>query len=91
MRLRTQTPSEETATDLLAEEIQRVREWQRERLGRLGYRPGAAAMLVADAWMCGEHNDLVHQVEDLLTRGATLDQAARIIVPAIEQEAPSAT
>ena len=87
MRFRTQTTIEETAADQPDEELQRVRDWQREQLGRLGYRPGAAAMLVADAWMIGEHSDLVHQIEDLLSRGATLDQAARIVVPAVEQDA----
>jgi hypothetical protein len=86
MRFRTQTPLDETTADQPGEELQRVRDWQRERLGRLGYRPGVAAMLVADAWMCGEHSDLVHQIEDLLSKGATLDQAAGIVVPSIEQE-----
>jgi len=85
MRLRTQTPMDEAAAAQPDEELRRVRDWQTERLGRLGYRPGVAAMLVADAWVCGEHTDLVHQIEDLLARGATLDQAARIVVPTIEQ------
>jgi hypothetical protein len=90
MRFRTPTPLEESDADQPDEELQRVRDWQLERLGRLGYRPGVAARLVADAWTCGEHNDLVHQIEDLLARGATLDQAARIVVPAVAQHAPFA-
>jgi hypothetical protein len=90
MRFRAETTIEETAADEPDEELQRVRDWQRVRLGRLGYRPGVAAMLVADAWTSGEHNDLVHQIEDLLTRGATLDQAARIVVPGVEHGTPTA-
>jgi hypothetical protein len=72
------------------QELQRVRDWQRERLTRLGFRSGAAAMLVADAWVNGEQADLVHRIEDLVSRGATLDQAARIVVPAVELAAPPA-
>jgi hypothetical protein len=83
-------PETELVADQPDAEPERVREWQRERLGRLGYRPGVAATLVADAWTIGEHHDLVHQIEDLLARGATLEQAARIVVPPAEQGAPSA-
>ncbi|MGN6379103.1 MAG: hypothetical protein ACTHNU_09150 [Gaiellales bacterium] len=84
MRFRSPNPIDEPVAEEPDEELQRVREWQRERLSHLGYRPGIAAMLVADAWTSGEHCDLVHQIEDLISKGATLEQAARIVVPAVE-------
>ena len=62
------------------EEI-RVRIWQRERLARLGYDRRTAERLVVAAWDEGDHADLVHRIEDLVGRGATLDQAARIVGP----------
>ena len=68
----------ETSVD--AEEA-RVRIWQLERLGRIGYDSGSAARIVTAAWDEGEHADLVHRIEDLVGRGATLDQAARIVMP----------
>lgn len=68
------------ATDADAAEEARVQEWQQQRLGRLGYRPETASRVVRAAWMDGEHTDLVHRIEDLVHRGATLDQAARIVV-----------
>jgi hypothetical protein len=71
---------EAPATTVDAEEI-RVRIWQRERLSRLGYDHGTAARLVTAAWEDGEHADLVHRIEHLVERGATLDQAARIVMP----------
>jgi hypothetical protein len=63
-----------------AEEI-RVRIWQRERLGRIGYDSRTAARMVTAAWDEGDHADLVHRIEDLVGRGASLDQAARIVMP----------
>jgi hypothetical protein len=68
------TPSEAEA----AEEA-RVQDWQEERLGQLGYHPELASRVVRAAWLDGEHTDLVHRIEDLVQRGATLDQAARIV------------
>ncbi len=68
------------ATDADVAEAARVQEWQQQRLGRLGYRPETATRVVRAAWMDGEHTDLVHRIEDLVHRGATLDQAARIVV-----------
>ncbi len=61
-----------------AEEV-RVQDWQAERLGQLGYGPDIASRVVRTAWMDGNHTDLVHRIEDLVQRGATLDQAARIV------------
>lgn len=69
-----------TATDADAAEEARVQEWQQQRLGQLGYRPETASRVVRAAWMDGEHTDLVHRIENLVHRGATLDQAARIVV-----------
>jgi ribosomal protein L3 len=60
----------------------RVRIWQRERLGRMGYDRRTAERLVVVAWDEGDHADFVHRIEDLVARGATLDQAARIVTPA---------
>jgi hypothetical protein len=59
----------------------RVRDWQQQRLSRLGYGPKAASKVVRAAWVDGEHTDLVHRIEELINRGATLDQAARIAAP----------
>jgi hypothetical protein len=59
----------------------RVRIWQRERLGRLGYDARTASRMVTAAWEDGDHADLVHRIENLVGRGATLDQAARITMP----------
>jgi hypothetical protein len=59
----------------------RVRIWQRERLGRMGYDRRTAERLVVVAWDAGDHTDFVHRIEDLVGRGATLDQAARIVTP----------
>jgi hypothetical protein len=59
----------------------RVRIWQLERLGRIGYDSRSASQIVTAAWDEGEHADLVHRIEDLVGRGATLDQAARIVMP----------
>lgn len=58
----------------------RVRVWQRERLSRIGYDERTAARMVTAAWDDGDHADLVHRIEDLVGRGATLDQAARIVM-----------
>lgn len=58
-----------------------MQSWQRQRLGRLGYDRRTASRMVAAAWDDGEHSDMVHRVEALLGRGATLDQAARIVAP----------
>jgi hypothetical protein len=69
-----------TATDADAAEEARVQDWQEQRLGRLGYRPETASRVVRAAWTEGNHTDLVHRIEDLVHRGATLDQAARILV-----------
>lgn len=63
------------------DEDARVHDWQLERLRQLGYHSRAASLLVMAAWVHGEHTDLVHRIEQLLRRGATLDQAARIVVP----------
>jgi hypothetical protein len=71
----------ETSQQSPEEEELRVRLWQRQRLGRLGYDRSAASRMVSAAWEDGEHADLVHRVEDLLARGASLDQAARIVAP----------
>jgi hypothetical protein len=57
----------------------RVQDWQAERLGQLGYRPEIASRVVRAAWLDANHTDLVHRIEDLVQRGATLDQAARIV------------
>ena len=62
-----------------AAEEARVQDWQEQRLGQLGYQPELASRVVRAAWLDGEHTDLVHRIEDLVERGATLDQAARIV------------
>jgi hypothetical protein len=62
-----------------AAEEARVQDWQEERLEHLGYRRDTASRVVRTAWMDGNHTDLVHRIEDLVQRGATLDQAARIV------------
>src|SRR5947199_8456830 len=62
-----------------AAEEARVQEWQEERLAQLGFRPELASRVVRAAWLDGEHTDLVHRIENLVQRGATLDQAARIV------------
>jgi len=62
-----------------AAEEARVQDWQEERLGQLGYEPAIASRVVRAAWLDGNHSDLVHRIEDLVLRGATLDQAARIV------------
>jgi hypothetical protein len=64
-----------------AAEAIRVKDWQEERLSRLGYGRRAASKVVRAAWVDGEHTDLVHRIEELIGRGATLDQAARIAAP----------
>jgi hypothetical protein len=60
------------------DEAARIREWQREQLMRIGYDRSAARRLVREAWACGESGDLVHRVTNLIGRGASHDQAARI-------------
>jgi hypothetical protein len=56
----------------------RIREWQREQLMRIGYDRVTARRIVRDAWLCGESGDLVHRVTNLIARGASHEQAARI-------------
>jgi len=56
----------------------RIRAWQREQLMRLGYDPSTARRIVREASARGESGDLVHRVFDLIDRGASRDQAARI-------------
>jgi hypothetical protein len=51
-----------------AEEV-RVREWQAQRLSRLGYESRAASQVVRAAWGEGDHTDLVHRIEELIGRG----------------------
>ena len=53
------------------DEPARIREWQREQLMRIGYDRATARRIVRDA-------DLVHRVINLLGRGASREQAARI-------------
>jgi hypothetical protein len=74
----TETAGSATADTDAAEEA-RVQDWQAERLEQLGYGPEIATRVVRAAWMEGNHTDLVHRIEDLVQRGATLDQAARIV------------
>lgn len=62
-----------------AAEEARVQDWQAERLEQLGYGPEIATRVVRAAWMDGNHSDLVHRIDNLVQRGATLDQAARIV------------
>jgi hypothetical protein len=61
-----------------ADEPARIREWQREQLMQIGYDRATARRVVRDAWACGESGDLVHRVIDLIGRGASHEQAARI-------------
>jgi len=56
-----------------------VQDWQTERLEQLGYGPDLATRVVRAAWLDGNHTDLVHRIEELVQRGATLDQASRIV------------
>ena len=56
-----------------------MQDWQAERLQQLGYGPEIASRVVRAAWLDGNHSDLVHRIEDLVQRGATLDQASRIV------------
>lgn len=65
--------------DTDAAEEARVQDWQTERLEQLGYGPEIASRVVRAAWLDGNHSDLVHRIEDLVQRGATLDQASRIV------------
>jgi hypothetical protein len=84
MRFRSQRDREldyDEAVDGVEAEELRVQDWQLQRLGRLGYDYDEASMLVTAAWRDGDHTDLVHRIEQLTDRGATLDQAARIVVP----------
>ena len=60
------------------DEPARIRAWQREQLMRIGYDRATARRIVRDAWTRGESGDLVHRVFDLLGRGASHEQAARI-------------
>jgi hypothetical protein len=82
MRFRTPRDTETAGgatSDTDAAEEARVQDWQAERLEQLGYGPEIATRVVRAAWMDGNHTDLVHRIEDLVQRGATLDQAARIV------------
>ena len=56
-----------------------MQDWQAERLEKLGYGREIASRVVRAAWLDGNHSDLVHRIEDLVQRGATLDQASRIV------------
>jgi hypothetical protein len=67
--------------DAVDPEDERVQVWQRHRLSQIGYDGPASARLVTAAWEAGEQAGLVHRIEDLVGRGATLDQAARIVAP----------
>ncbi|HKV69271.1 MAG TPA: hypothetical protein VJN72_14365 [Gaiellales bacterium] len=84
MKMRFRTPRDtETpgaaATEGDPAEQERVQDWQEERLSQLGYEPEIASRVVRAAWLDGNHADLVHRIDDLVQRGATLDQAARIV------------
>lgn len=82
MRFRSPRDGETAAiapSEAEAAEEARVQDWQQERLAQLGYQPELALRVVRAAWLDGEHTDLVHRIEDLVQRGATLDQAARIV------------
>jgi hypothetical protein len=82
MRFRSPRDGETAAvapSEAEAAEEARVQDWQQQRLGQLGYGPDLASRVVRAAWLDGEHTDLVHRIEDLVQRGATLDQAARIV------------
>jgi hypothetical protein len=102
MRFRTPRDTETAGaatTDTDAAEEARVQDWQAERLEQLGYGPEVATRVVRAAWLDGNHTDLVHRIEDLVQRGATLDQAARIVAsvrtdveePAMHGGGPSAS
>ena len=84
MRFRNHQEESAPELELMEEEgeEERIRRWQSGRLAQLGYEPDVAAAIVLNAWMEGDHNDLAHRIEELIGRGATLDQAARIVVPA---------
>jgi len=60
------------------DEPARIRAWQHEQLMRIGYDRATARRIVRDAWTRGESGDLVHRVFDLIGRGASHEQAARI-------------
>ncbi len=60
------------------DEPARIRAWQREQLMGIGYDPTTARRIVREAWARGESRDLVHRVFDLIGRGASHEQAARI-------------
>lgn len=60
------------------DEPARIREWQCDQLMRIGYDRATARRIVRGAWACGESGDLVHRVINLIGRGASHDQAARI-------------
>jgi hypothetical protein len=45
---------------------------------RIGYDRATARRIVRDAWTRGESGDLVHRVTNLIGRGASHEQAARI-------------
>ena len=79
---RVQDP-EHSAPDPSREDKQelRIRCWQWEQLAALGYRSDQAAAIVNAAWMADDHSDLPHRLEQLVRRGATLEQAARIVAP----------
>ena len=82
MRFRTPRDTDTAATagaDADAAEEARVQDWQTERLAHLGYGPEVATRVVRAAWLDGNHSDLVHRIENLVQRGATLDQASRIV------------
>ena len=82
MRFRTPRDTDTAATaaaDSDAAEEARVQDWQAERLAQLGYGPEVATRVVRAAWLDGNHSDLVHRIENLVQRGATLDQASRIV------------
>ncbi len=83
----------ETPPDTSEQEDVRVRNWQRQRLGRLGFDLGSAARIVTAAWDEGDHAEFVHRIEDLVAQGATLDQAARIVAPvgavAVDDDEPA--
>jgi hypothetical protein len=45
---------------------------------QIGYDRATARRIVRDAWTRGESGDLVHRVTNLIGRGASPEQAARI-------------
>ena len=93
MRFRTPRDGETTgaaAAEGDAAEEARVQDWQAERLEQLGYGREIASRVVRAAWLDGNHSDLVHRIEDLVQRGATLDQASRIVASVrIDVEEPA--